>query len=105
MFFFYRQLVYPLGKLKILSLHARHCITDCLKRDFGSQYTLQGAVDSEDFHRGTIIPGDWRVAQQLLELLRCGSGSTTIGNNIRTQYMNYFNAEGAVQWQSRMANV
>lgn len=76
-----------------------------LRRDFGSQYTPEGAVDSEDFRRATIIPGDWRMAPQLLELQRCGSGSTTIGNNIRTQYMDYFNAEGAVQWQYRMANV
>ncbi|XP_037773132.1 putative nuclease HARBI1 [Penaeus monodon] len=61
------------GKIEkvVLACTALH---NYLRRDFGSHYT-----------------------PKLLELQRCGSGSTTIGNNIRTQYMDYFNAERAVQ--------
>lgn len=76
-----------------------------LRWNFGGRYMPVGSVDAEHFVGGTINPGYWRQTRQLLGLQRFPPNATTVGNNTCTQYMNYFNGEGAVPWQNMMTNV
>lgn len=72
-----------------------------LRRNHASDYTPPGSLDIENSSVGTIN-GEWQQNIQLLRLQRVGQNANAEAKNVRDQYVEYFNAEGAVPWQNNM---
>lgn len=91
----------PPGKVDIIVL-ACTTLHNYLRRDHVSTYTQHdGPLECEDISLHTVAPGGWKHNQQLRGLHRVGGNGTVEGRNVRNDYMEYFNQEGAVPWQDR----
>lgn len=76
-----------------------------LRRDDVTQYCHpEGSLDLEDVSLGRTTHGHWRATPELIPLQSARRNSTIEGQNVRNEYMDYFNNEGSVPWQERMIN-
>lgn len=75
-----------------------------LRRDHVTPYAPEGFLDSEDFASCKILPGAWRKSTYLLQLQGTGRNTNRETQNVRHEFMEYFNDEGAVPWQYKAIN-
>ena len=86
----------------IITLH------NLLRKLAPNEYTPGGTFDSENVVTGEMQPESWRSspASSMLPIASSQArNSSDEAKNIRLQYMNYFNNDGAVTWQLRMAGL
>lgn len=76
-----------------------------LRREHESFYTPAGSIDTENVVDGTVTQGSWRGDRQLLPLQRFRRNPPNEAKDIRREFMEYFNEEGAVPWQQRMCGI
>lgn len=71
------------------------------------RYITGQSVDRENINTLSFHKGDWQVTTDgLLPLQHMSANQRNAeGNNIRNNFMNYFNSEGSVSFQNEMINV
>jgi hypothetical protein len=66
-----------------------------------SNYSPSSYVDQEEVGSGQLILGEWRNGEHYLIPLQ--RTATALAKQVREEYKNYFNNEGSVPFQERMA--
>jgi hypothetical protein len=97
----------PLAPEKVQLIVLASCALHNLLRVRAST-DLQGLADTENEISGTITPGSWRQlsSNESWQRLMCDNNrrSTDYANEVRDEFCQYFNNEGAVPWQNNMIN-
>lgn len=64
------------------------------------EYTAPGSVDVENLEEGIVIPGAWQTQERMLQLQPLHPRNVPKdAKEVRKQFKEYFNNEGAVPWQ------
>ena len=70
------------------------------------EYQESSSMDKENVRNGNIQPGSWRNETTMMPLERStGRNPSNHCKRIRDEFCNYFNNEGQVPWQRRMAGL
>lgn len=73
-----------------------------LRRHATNKYMPSLSADSENITSGELIPGQWRTVGELVPLQRRPRASNLSAREVRENYKQYFNNQGAVEFQDRM---
>lgn len=90
---------------KVIKLVKATCALHNWLRKMSTNYITQTTVDREDLDEYTTIRGDWRdlTTTGLVSLRPLAPVRPSLqAMQVRNQYCNYFNGEGAVLWQNKM---
>jgi hypothetical protein len=80
------------------------CVLHNYLRCESTNYSPSSYVDQEEVGSGPIILGEWRNGENhLIPLQRTARTSTAFAKQVRVEYKNYFNNEGSVPFQEKMA--
>jgi hypothetical protein len=79
------------------------CVLHNYVRRESTNYSPSSYVDQEEVGSGQIILGEWRNGEHHLIPLQCTARPTALANQVRDAYKNYFNNEGSVPFQEKMA--
>lgn len=74
-----------------------------LRRNATNRYIPLSYVDCEDMRNGVVIPGQWRDIGELMPLQQIPRPANITAKEVRETYKNYFNNEGSVPFQNKMA--
>ena len=83
----------------ILACTALH---NYLRRNHEALYTPVTSLDRENISDVTVTTGSWRDDTQMMALQRLRRNTTDEAKNIRKEFTQYFNEEGALPWQQWM---
>lgn len=83
------------------------CLHNMLRESSSNSYTPPGFIDAEDMENGRIQVGHMHhIPHGGVEGLQAvGRGHSNYAKNIREKFKDYFNNEGKVHWQDRMASL
>lgn len=74
-----------------------------LRKKCPQSYTSTDHLDTEDREAGRVTDGLRATENDLLNLDRSRTGNVSqLAKSVREKFMEYFNNEGAVEWQNRM---
>ena len=81
------------------------CLHNLMRIRYPNMNTNQ--VDREDVQDARIIPGEWRLGRNKLDVVNVqGANRATLQGNKQRQYLKHYlnSAAGSVAWQMRMIN-
>ena len=81
------------------------CLHNLMRIRYPNMNTNQ--VDREDVQDARIIPGEWRLGRNMLDVVNVqGANRATLQGNKQRQYLKHYlnSAAGSVPWQMRMIN-
>ena len=76
-----------------------------LRQMVPDEYIEPRSMDKEIFESGTIKDGSWRGEVTMIPLERNTNNPGSRAKQIRKEFCHYFNNEGQVPWQRRMAGL